>query len=83
MPPAIIAAGIGAAASVGGGLMASSAAKKASKAQVQASQDAKNCRSTGLETHRTDFINVVRHHINRGSNPWTSQGILFSVNIAR
>jgi hypothetical protein len=40
MPPAIIAAGIGAAASVGGGLMASSAAKKASKAQVQASQDA-------------------------------------------
>lgn len=40
MPPAIIAAGIGAAASVGGGLMASSAAKKASRAQVQASQDA-------------------------------------------
>lgn len=40
MPPAIIAAGIGAAASIGGGLMASSAAKKASRAQVQASQDA-------------------------------------------
>jgi hypothetical protein len=40
MPPAIIAAGIGAAASVGGGLMASSASKKASRAQVQASQDA-------------------------------------------
>ena len=40
MPPAVIAAGIGAAASIGGGLMASSAAKKASRAQVQASQDA-------------------------------------------
>jgi len=40
MPPAIIAAGIGAAASIGGGLMASSAAKKASRAQVQAAKDA-------------------------------------------
>ena len=40
MPPAIIAAGIGAAASVGGGLMASSAAKKASRAQERAAQDA-------------------------------------------
>jgi len=40
MPTAVIAAGIGAAGSIGGGLMASSAAKKASKAQVQASQDA-------------------------------------------
>jgi len=40
MPPAIIAAGIGAAASVGGGLMASSAAKKASRVQAQAAQDA-------------------------------------------
>jgi len=37
---AMVAAGVGAAASIGGGLMASSAAKKASKAQVQASQDA-------------------------------------------
>jgi hypothetical protein len=35
-----IAAGVSAAASVGGGLMAKSAAKKASKAQVQAAQDA-------------------------------------------
>jgi len=40
MPQAVVAAGIGAVASIGGGLMASSAAKKASKAQVQASQDA-------------------------------------------
>ena len=40
MPQAVVAAGIGAVASIGGGLMASSAAKKASRAQVQASQDA-------------------------------------------
>lgn len=40
MPPAVIAAGIGAAASIGGGLMASSAAKKASRVQAQAAQDA-------------------------------------------
>jgi len=40
MPPAIIAAGIGAAASVGGGLIASSAAKKAAATQAQAAQDA-------------------------------------------
>jgi hypothetical protein len=40
MPTAVIAAGIGAVGAIGGGLMASSASKKASKAQVQASQDA-------------------------------------------
>ena len=40
MPPAVVAAGIGAVASIGGGLMASSAAKKASRAQVQASREA-------------------------------------------
>lgn len=40
MPPAIIAAGIGAAASVGGGLIASSAAKKAANTQAQAARDA-------------------------------------------
>jgi hypothetical protein len=38
MPQAVVAAGIGAVSSIGGGLMASSAAKKASKAQVQAAQ---------------------------------------------
>lgn len=40
MPPAIIAAGIGAVGAVGGGLIASSGAKKAANAQAQAAQDA-------------------------------------------
>jgi hypothetical protein len=40
MPPAVIAAGIGAVGAIGGGLIASSGAKKASRAQVQAAQDA-------------------------------------------
>lgn len=40
MPPAIIAAGIGAAGAIGGGMIASSAAKKASRVQAQAAQDA-------------------------------------------
>jgi len=40
MPPAIIAAGIGAAASVAGGVIASSGAKKAANTQAQAAQDA-------------------------------------------
>jgi hypothetical protein len=40
MPPAIVAAGIGAAASVGGGLIASSGAKKAAKAQTKAAESA-------------------------------------------
>jgi hypothetical protein len=42
MPPAIIAAGVGAAASVGGGLIARSGAKKAARAQEQAAQRAEN-----------------------------------------
>lgn len=40
MPPALIAAGIGAAGAVGGGLIASSGAKKAAATQAQAAQDA-------------------------------------------
>ena len=40
MPPAIIAAGIGVAGAVGGGLIASSGAKKAAKTQEQAARDA-------------------------------------------
>ena len=40
MPPAIIAAGIGAVGAIGGGVIASSAAKKASKVQEQAARDA-------------------------------------------
>lgn len=40
MPPAIIAAGVGAAASVGGGLIARSGAKKAARAQERAAQSA-------------------------------------------
>ena len=40
MPPAVIAAGVGAAASVGGGLIARSGAKKAARAQEQAAQRA-------------------------------------------
>jgi len=40
MPPAIIAAGIGAVGAVGGGLIASSGAKKAANAQAQAAQNA-------------------------------------------
>jgi hypothetical protein len=40
MPPAIVAAGIGAAASVGGGLIAASGAKKAAKAQTKAAETA-------------------------------------------
>lgn len=40
MPPAVIAAGIGAAGAVGGGLIASSAAKKAANTQAQAARDA-------------------------------------------
>lgn len=42
MPPAIIAAGIGAAASIGGGLMASSAQNKASKRAAQTAQNTAN-----------------------------------------
>jgi hypothetical protein len=42
MPPAVIAAGVGAAASVGGGLIARSGAKKAARAQEQAAQRAEN-----------------------------------------
>jgi len=42
MPPAIIAAGVGAAASVGGGLIARSGARKAARAQEQAAQRAEN-----------------------------------------
>jgi hypothetical protein len=40
MPPAIVAAGIGAAASVGGGLIAASGAKKAGRAQERAAETA-------------------------------------------
>lgn len=40
MPPAVIAAGIGAAGAIGGGMIASSAAKKASRVQAQAARDA-------------------------------------------
>ena len=40
MPPAVIAAGIGAAGAIGGGVIASSAAKKASRVQAQAARDA-------------------------------------------
>jgi hypothetical protein len=40
MPPAIIAAGIGAVAAVGGGVIAASGAKKAANTQAQAAQDA-------------------------------------------
>jgi hypothetical protein len=40
MPTAVIAAGIGAAGAIGGGVIASSAAKKASRVQAQAAQDA-------------------------------------------
>lgn len=40
MPPAVIAAGVGAAASVGGGLIARSGAKKAARAQERAAQSA-------------------------------------------
>ena len=40
MPPAIIAAGIGAVGAIGGGLIASSGAKKAADAQTKAAQDA-------------------------------------------
>jgi len=40
MPPAIIAAGVGAVAKVGSGLIASSAAKKAANTQAQAARDA-------------------------------------------
>ena len=40
MPPAVIAAGIGAAGAIGGGLIASSAAKRAAGTQAQAAADA-------------------------------------------
>jgi hypothetical protein len=40
MPPAVIAAGIGAASAIGGGMIASSGAKKAARTQEQAAQDA-------------------------------------------
>jgi hypothetical protein len=40
MPQAVIAAGIGAAGAIGGGMIASSASKKASKVQEQAARDA-------------------------------------------
>ena len=40
MPPAVIAAGIGAASAIGGGLIASSGAKKAARTQERAAQDA-------------------------------------------
>ncbi len=40
MPPAVIAAGIGAAGAIGGGMIASSGAKKAAQTQAQAATDA-------------------------------------------
>jgi len=40
MPPAVIAAGIGAASAIGGGMIASSGAKKAARTQERAAQDA-------------------------------------------
>jgi len=49
MPPAIIAAGIGAAASVGGGLIAAGGAKKAARAQEQAARDAQAANERMLE----------------------------------
>jgi hypothetical protein len=49
MPPAVIAAGIGAAASIGGGLIASSGAKKAAKTQAQAAADAQASNERMLE----------------------------------
>lgn len=49
MPPAIIAAGIGAVSAVGGGLIASSGAKKAAATQAQAAQDAQSANERMLE----------------------------------
>lgn len=49
MPPAIIAAGIGAAASVGGGLIASSGAKKAANTQAQSAREAQAANERMLE----------------------------------
>lgn len=49
MPPAIIAAGIGAVGAIGGGIIASSGAKKAANVQAQAAQDAQAANERMLE----------------------------------
>jgi hypothetical protein len=49
MPPAIIAAGIGSVASIGGGLIAAGGAKKAARAQEQAARDAQASNERMLE----------------------------------
>jgi hypothetical protein len=49
MPPAIIAAAVGAAGAVGGGLIASGGAKKAARAQEQAARDAQAANERMLE----------------------------------
>jgi hypothetical protein len=49
MPPAIIAAGIGAVGAIGGGLIASSGAKKAAATQAQAAQQAQDAQERAFE----------------------------------
>lgn len=49
MPPAVVAAGVGAAGAIGGGMIASSASKKASKAQAAAQQ-------AGLDAQERMFL---------------------------
>lgn len=55
MPPAIIAAGIGAAGAIGGGLIASSGAKSAAKAQTTADQQAIAQQQRQYDQTRSDF----------------------------
>lgn len=55
LPPAIIAAGIGAAGALGGGLMASSGASKAAKIQQQAQQQAIAAQQAQQQQTRADF----------------------------
>jgi hypothetical protein len=55
MPPAVIAAGIGAAGAIGGGLLASSSASKAAKAQTQSAQAAMGEQSREFDTTQKNF----------------------------
>jgi len=56
MPPAIVAAGIGAAGAIGGGLIASSGAKKAAKAQQQSDALAISEQRRQYDQSRSDFM---------------------------
>jgi hypothetical protein len=72
MPPAIVAAGIGAVASVGGGLIASSGAKSAAKTQERASREA-----TAAQTAAADKQIALQEPFRQGG--MTAQSRIFEL----